>query len=212
MYSHSTKESNQSARPSSTGFRYLRLNRLKKVTKRRFWNPPELRQHLLLSCAAGVIRHLSEWQPKARGFLSSLFSGMLLLSLPAELILVRSLRGPCAVCQLNLFPTRVLSTSARKLLSAGEESRALSLPNSRGATGGKKLCVMRSLWLIAGSASLSLAPVCLWRLFFAVAVKTGWYCVRLWVIRGRWDRCGAASVVRATGGRSKWIKFIEELC
>lgn len=39
------------------------------------------------------------------------------------------------------------------------------------------------------SCALSLAPVCLRHLFFTVAVKTGWDCVRLWVIRDGSHHC-----------------------
>ncbi len=118
--------------------------------------------------------------------LSFVLRGCCFLFVPVELILVCSLRGLCAVCHLNLFPTRVLSSSAKKLLSQAEERGALSLLNSRGAAGNageRKLFVTHSIGLIAGSCALSLAPVCLRHLFFTVAVKMGWDWARLWVIR-----------------------------
>lgn len=90
--------------------------------------------------------------------------------------MVCSLRGLRAVCQMNLFPTRVLSSSAKKLLSQAEERGALSLLNSRGAAGNageRKLFVARNLGLIAGSYALSLVPVSLRHVFFTVAVKMG---------------------------------------
>lgn len=102
--------------------------------------------------------------------------GCCFFCLPVELILVCSLRGLRAVCQMNLFPTRVLSSSAKKLLSQAEERGALSLLNSRGAAGNageRKLFVARNLGLIAGSYALSLVPVSLRHVFFTVAVKMG---------------------------------------
>lgn len=158
---------------------YLHLNRLKKLT-----NAQAEKQHNFDSIQSFHVElawfsdNLSDSWKQADLSLSFLFvlRGCCFFFVPVELILVCSLQGLCAVCQLNLFPTPVLSSSAKKLLSQTEERGALSLLNSRGAAGNvgeRKLFVTRSLGLIAGSCALSLAPVCLRHLFFTVAVKMG---------------------------------------